>query len=1060
MLLLMAVAGPTWATDEVFTLTADLGYDSGTAVEILEGTSMNLTFEQGSNKNNDPKYYSTGDAVRLYGGNTLTITPTAESTIYITKVVFVRGSGDSGKALIASTGKMTGDTWEGCSNGGNITFTADGTTGHVRIAKVTVTYNTDGCPEPTVETTEFMPTFSPEPGEVEAGTVVTITANDDWSIASYLYNSEETTVGEKSCTVTINEDAEIVVNGVYGEETGRATANYTIKAAVPEATFVLTNAKQGYPNRTQVETIRGTDLYLTFAKGSGSTAPTYYTDGDAVRVYGGNTMAVTSSNSDKKVKITKIVITRGEGDNGGKTFSADSGTMTGDTWEGEASSVKFTAASGSGNIRVQTVDVTYTIDDTPAVTDFNPTFSPEPGMVDKNTEVTITANDGWYIYGYYNEDGSVNVMGQQSPSVTITITEDIELTVVGGSYTEGVANQPKVVTYTVNPDSPDYETVQIPYEETLIENKGKFVIEGDDCWSFNSYGAVASKKNVTSWLVSPLVDAEDVTEAITLTFEHQGRFFTTPSEEATLWVREAGGDWEQLAIEYPEAFTGTKWTTFSEVTVDLSDYAGKTFQIGYQYTSTETNYGGWEVKNVNIVAGEVIEKQEAGLSYGGENVTYTATIGEENDFPVLENPNQLEVTYRSTNTDVATIDADGNITLVSAGQTTIFAEFAGNDAFKEGQASYLLVVKEPVIAGTDKYELVTDVTTLAVDDEIIIVGTADEEEFYALSTTQNTNNRAANAVEIEDDGTIIPGNDIQIITLGEGDTGYVFYTGEGYLYAAASDKNWMRTEEKADANANATIDIDDETGDATIVFQGSNTRNHMRFNPNNGNPMFSCYAESSTVKNLPRIYRKVTETQTTYDVTLSKYGLGTFYWSDKAFLLPEGLSAATYTYDEATHKVQPNVVMSEGRVIPAGEAVVLKGEASATYTLTEVDGSNFSCDQMNRLMGLDKEGSVEIPTAVFKYYWLGAKDGVPGFYYGATDGEPFILGAHKAFLPLSEEEAAFATFVLFDGTATAINGIEQAESKATDAVYNLNGQKVNASYKGVVIVNGKKQIRK
>lgn len=751
--------------------------------------------------------------------------------------------------------------------------------------------------------------------------------------------------------------------------------------------------------------------------------------------------------------------------------------LKGSTWGGNAtatvSGTTVTVTPGAGKTYLTAViggtcgftKVTVSYKDAEGgtvveTTDFNPTFSPEPGEVDKNTEVTITANDEWELY-FYTLNGDQHVFDNNVQSATVTITEDSELIVCGRNTLDpSLDNNVVTVNYTVNPDSPDYVTVTLPYEESLVSDQGKFVVEGDACWNFNSYGAVASKKNVTSWLVSPLVNAEDVTEAITLTFEHQGRFFTTPSEEATLWVREAGGDWEQLAIEYPEAFTGTKWTTFSEVTVDLSDYAGKTFQIGYQYTSTETNYGGWEVKNVNIVAGEVIEKQEAGLSYGGENVTYTATIGEENDFPVLENPNQLEVTYRSTNTDVATIDADGNITLVSAGQTTIFAEFAGNDAFKEGQASYLLVVKEPVIAGTDKYELVTDVTTLAVDDEIIIVGTADEEEFYALSTTQNTNNRAANAVSIESDGTIIPGNDIQIITLGEGDTGYVFYTGEGYLYAAASDKNWMRTEEKADANANATIDIDDETGDATIIFQGSNTRNHMRFNPNNGNPMFACYAETSTIKTLPRIYRKVTETQTTYDVTLSKYGLGTFYWSDKAFQLPEGLTAATYTYDEATHKVQPNVVMEEGSVIPAGEAVVLKGEASATYTLTEVDGSNFSCDQMNRLMGLDKEGSVEIASAVFKYYWLGAKDGVPGFYYGATDGEPFILGAHKAFLPLSEDEAAFATFVLFDGTATAINGIEQADSQVKGAVYNLNGQKVNASYKGVVIVNGKKQIRK
>lgn len=1056
----MAVAGPTWATDEVFTLTSDLGIANSEVVESVEGTSMSLTFSNGTN-NNAPKYYSTGNAVRVYGGNTLTITPTAESTIYITKVVFNRASGGNSNTLSADTGKMEGDTWIGCSEGEDITFTVSGTTGHIRINSITVTYNTEGCPDPTEETTEFNPTFSPEPGEVEAGTVVTITANDEWTISSYLLDLPDETaieVNGKTATVTLTESCTITVYGyntLDGSET-TVVAQFTVAEEGPEATFVLTADKQGYENTEDVATVTSDNGELTLSFSSGK----YYTTGDAVRVYGGGTMTVEPA-SGTEVTITKIVISRGSGDNGSKKFSANIGTMDGDTWTGEAGSVTFTAADGSGHIRVQTVDVTYTVGEAPPVetTEFNPTFSPEPGMVDKNTEVTITANDEWDLY-FYTLNGDQYVFDNNVQSATVTITEDSELIVCGRNTLDPSLNSdPVTVNYTVNPDSPDYVTVTLPYEESLVSDQGKFVVEGDACWSFNSYGAVASKKNVTSWLVSPLVDAEDVTEAITLTFEHQGRFFTTPSEEATLWVREAGGDWEQLAIEYPEAFTGTKWTTFSEVTVDLSDYAGKTFQIGYQYTSTETNYGGWEVKNVNIVAGEVIEKQEAGLSYGGENVTYTATIGEENDFPVLENPNQLEVTYRSTNTDVATIDADGNITLVSAGQTTIFAEFAGNDAFKEGQASYLLVVKEQVIAGTDKYELVTDVRTLAAEDEIIIVGTADEENFFAMSTTQNANNRAANAVEIEDDGTIIPGSDIQIFTLEEGELGFAFYTGSGYIYAASSGSNWLRTEAEADDNAYATIDIDDENGEATIVFQGGFTRNHMRFNTNNGNPVFACYAESSSVKNMPRIYRKVTEEEFTYDVTLSKYGLGTFYWSDKAFLLPEGLSAATYTYDSATKKVRPNVTYAAGSSIPADEAVVLKGEASATYTLTEAKKAESEKDADNRLQGLDEEGSVEIPTAVFKYYWLGAKDGVPGFYYGAANGAPFTLGAHKAFLALSENEAAEAVgFELFD--VNAINAIENTENGTIDAIYNLNGQKVNKQYKGVVIINGKKQIRK
>ena len=617
-------------------------------------------------------------------------------------------------------------------------------------------------------------------------------------------------------------------------------------------------------------------------------------------------------------------------------------------------------------------------------------------------------------------------------------------------------------------DTPAYQTVTLPYEEELVSSQGKFVVEDVEMgglsavWKTSSYGMTANGNrctgNVESWFVSPLIDAANA-ETVSLTFQQNVRYFASTevaTQQATLWIREgADGEWTQLTIPNMENVNNNNFTEEGDIAIDLNSYANKTFQLGFKYTATTTNPGRWEVKNLKVTATEAVVKQDANLSYAVEN--FTANIGEENDFPVLTNPNDLEVSYRTTNADVATVDADGTITLLTAGQTTIIAEFAGNEAYNAGQASYQLVVKEPVVAGTDKYELVLDDTTLAADEEIILVGTTDEENFYAMSTTQNGNNRAANAVTVESDGTIIPGSDIEKMTIERSDNGlYLFKTSTGYLYAASSKSNWMRTEEQSDDNAIAEIAIDATTGEAAIVFTGENTRNNMRFNPNNGNPLFACYAANSSVANLPRIYRKATAT--TYDVTMSSYGLATFYWSDKAFTLPEGLTAASYTYDADTKKLTPSQTRQSGEDIPANEAVVLKGEANQTYTLTEAMQSNAVNDSANRLRGIDEEGSVEIATALYVYYWLGAKNGVPGFYYGAENGGAFVLGAHKAFLPLSEDEAAEATgLALFD--VNAINAVEQAAT-TNNTIYNLNGQKVNAQYKGVVIVNGKKQIRK
>jgi hypothetical protein len=257
------------------------------------------------------------------------------------------------------------------------------------------------------------------------------------------------------------------------------------------------------------------------------------------------------------------------------------------------------------------------------------------------------------------------------------------------------------------------------------------------------------------------------------------------------------------------------------------------------------------VKNFSVVEGAA--QQDAGLSFGTNN--FTAWIGQSNEFPVLQNPNNLAVTYTSNNEAVATVAADGSITLQGEGQTTIKAVSEETEQFKAGEASYLLIVKEKAVQGTDVYELVTDASTLAADDQIIIVN---EEKTYALSITQNSNNRAATDATEESDGTIIVTDKMQVITL-EGDaSAWDLNVGNGYLYAPSTSSNWLRTQDAASEKSHATITID-ENGVATVLFNQwdpeGKARNLMKYNYNNGNPIFSCYTESSTSGTLVRIYR-------------------------------------------------------------------------------------------------------------------------------------------------------------------------------------------------------------
>lgn len=147
-------------------------------------------------------------------------------------------------------------------------------------------------------------------------------------------------------------------------------------------------------------------------------------------------------------------------------------------------------------------------------------------------------------------------------------------------------------------------------------------------------------------------------------------------------------------------------------------------------------------------------------------------------------------------------------------------------------------------AWADTYALVTDVSTLASGDEIILVNDAGT---YAMSTTQNNNNRAATSVTVTNN-KITPSASVQVVTLGTKTINYETYwtlqPGSGnYLYAASSSRNYLRTQTTNDNNGAWTISIN-SSYKATITAQGSNTNKYLNWN--SGSTIFSCYSSSSS----------------------------------------------------------------------------------------------------------------------------------------------------------------------------------------------------------------------
>ena len=161
------------------------------------------------------------------------------------------------------------------------------------------------------------------------------------------------------------------------------------------------------------------------------------------------------------------------------------------------------------------------------------------------------------------------------------------------------------------------------------------------------------------------------------------------------------------------------------------------------------------------------------------------------------------------------------------------------------------------------WELVTPVSTLKVGDEIVI---AAKDYSCALSTTQNSNNRGQASI-IKDGNSITFGNDVQILTLEQGsvDGTFAFYTGNGYLYAASSSSNHLKTLSVINANASWGISI---TGDGTFVAaRGTYTRNVLNYNQSS--KLFSCYDGQNQQQPIV-IYKKVCSIETA--VTLHPNG--------------------------------------------------------------------------------------------------------------------------------------------------------------------------------------------
>lgn len=330
-------------------------------------------------------------------------------------------------------------------------------------------------------------------------------------------------------------------------------------------------------------------------------------------------------------------------------------------------------------------------------------------------------------------------------------------------------------------------------------------------------------------------------------------------------------------------------------------------------------------------------------------------------------------------------------------------------------------------------QLVTSTSELVSGEKYLIVSS--KEYNKALSITQNENNRASVVVSINDAGTIsqVPAAACQLVLQKEEATGrWSFYdeTNKGYLYAASSSSNSLKTQTALNDNGRATIEIV-AGGVATIKFTGTNTHNWLRYNKASGSILFSCYESGQQDVYLYHYEAPVvgeTDPKLYYSRTSDAVLSGNVGAWTQPVLCSEvigDISSLSFAYESSDESVA--TVSSAGEISLTGEAggatVSAKFAGNETYqSQTATFSVNvFDAPDYDKAEGVyDNEVTVTITAA-----------GAQGLVYTTDGTEPTLVNGTKVEATSKE--------LTFNATTTlkAISYCGETLSGVASAVYTI-----------------------
>lgn len=356
------------------------------------------------------------------------------------------------------------------------------------------------------------------------------------------------------------------------------------------------------------------------------------------------------------------------------------------------------------------------------------TFTPEEGYLGSSASYTIAyrqaadptkvifdANEGAFdCFGNENKykEGEFDFVDLNGDSYTFTVHNAMRNNYDGGlQLKKNSTSDPTAQGYAISPafgKFPNGYRVTVKYKdqnapELECTNHAEDVAVFDDAngtmymdvpfadGMFKLSGA-SQVAYIQSIELTPLAKKEP--QPVTMTFPQD--VYTCYTNEAPLFdgftptIKNAAGEVLNLPVTYTSSNTDFCMVT-SSGTVQLSQNPGEVtitakFAGNDDYLPAEASYLIRVIEKEKAEAGIAFEETMQQVDLAKKTIT-----AEELGF---KNPNNLAVTYSSNNTDVAEVDAEGNVTLKKAGRVNIDVTFAGNDEYKAATASCTLTVND------------------------------------------------------------------------------------------------------------------------------------------------------------------------------------------------------------------------------------------------------------------------------------------------------------------------------------------------------------------------------